>query len=134
MNIADKLGIDEALAEKAVGVLMSLVRSNGDEGQVSRLFEQLPGASELAEKYAGEVSGEGSGGGLMGMLGGMLGGGAGTAMNALGALQSSGLEMGQIKEAGKEVFAYARQHADPELANDVIKQVAGNIPGLDKLL
>jgi len=68
------------------------------------------------------------------MLGGMFGGKLGGAMGALDALKSTGLDMGQIKEVGGDVFNYAREQADTDLANDVIKQVAGNIPGLDKLL
>ncbi len=133
VNIAGKFGIDQAMAEKAVGILMSLVRNNADEGAVSQLFDQLPGASDLAEKYAADAEG-GSGGGLMGKLGGLLGGNMGAAMGALGALKSTGLDMDQIKGVGSEVFEYAREKADTDLANDVIKQVAGNIPGLDKLL
>ncbi len=133
LNIAGRLGIDEALAEKAVGVIMSLVRNNADEGAVSQLFEGLPGASDLAEKYAGETE-DGSGGGIMGMIGGMLGGGAGNALSALGALKSAGLEMDQIKDVGRQVFDYAREQTDPELVDSVVKQVAGNVPGLDKLV
>ncbi len=132
INIASKFGIDQAMAEKAVGILMSLVQSNADGGQVSQLFDQLPGASDLAEKYSGEISS--GGGGLMGKLGGMLGGNMGAAMGALDALKSTGLDMSQIKDVGGEVFDFAREKADTDLANDVIKQVAGNIPGLDKLL
>jgi len=132
-NIAARLGLDEALAEKAVGIIMSLVQSNAEGSAVSQLFDQLPGASDLAEKYAGEAEG-GSGGGLMGMIGGLLGGDAGNALGALGALQNAGLDMDQIKEVGSEVFSYAREQADTDLANDVIRQVAGNIPGLDKLI
>ena len=133
LNIAGRLGIDEALAEKAVGIIMSLVRNNADEGTVSQLFDQLPGASDLAEKYAEDAEG-GSGGGLMGMIGGMLGGNTGNALNALGALKSAGLEMDQIKDVGRQVFDYAREQSDPDLVKDVVKQVAGNVPGLDKLV
>ena len=133
VNIAGRLGIDEALAEKAVGIIMSLVQNNAEEGAVSQLFDQLPGASDLAQKYAGEAEG-GSGGGLMGMIGGMLGGDMGNALNALGALKSAGLEMDQIKDVGRQVFDYAREQGDPDLVDNVVKQVAGNVPGLDKLV
>ena len=132
VNIASKFGIGEEMAEKAVGILMSLVQNNADDGPVGQLFDQLPGAAGLAEKYSGEISG--GGGGLMGKLGGLLGGNMGNTLGALDALKSTGLDMSQIKEVGGDVFNYARENADADLANDVIKQVAGNIPGLDKLL
>ena len=131
MNIASRLGIDEALAEKAVGIIMSLIRDNADGDKVSQLFDQLPGAADLAERFGSEAQ---EGGGLIGALGGMLGGGMGSALGALGALKDAGLDMDQIKEVGGEVFNYAKEKADTELADDVIRQVASQIPGLDKLL
>ena len=131
ISIATRLGLDEEMAEKAVGIIMSLVQQNADDGAVSQLFEQLPGASDLAEKYADATE---EGGGLMGAIGGMLGGGMGSALGALGALKNVGLDMDQIKEVGTEVFNYAREKADTEVADTVIKQVAENVPGLDQLL
>ncbi len=131
MNIASRLGIDESLAEKAVGIVMSLIRDNADDDKVSQLFDQLPGAADLAERFSGEAQ---EGGGLIGALGGMLGGGMGSALGALGALKNAGLEMDQIKEVGSEVFNYAKEKADTNLADDVIRQVASKVPGLDKLL
>lgn len=131
MNIASRLGIDEGLAEKAVGIIMSLVRDNADEDKVSQLFDQLPGAADLAERFSGESE---EGGGLIGALGGMLGGGMGSALGALGALKNAGLDMDQIRDVGTEVFNYARDKADSELTEDVIRQVADRVPGLDKLV
>ncbi len=131
-SIASRFGIGEEMAEKAVGILMSLVQNNAEDGLVSRLFDQLPGAADLAERHSDALAG--GGGGLMGKLGGLMGGDMGNALSALDALKSTGLDMGQIREVGGEVFNYAREKADTDLANDVIRQVAGNIPGLDKLL
>lgn len=131
MNIASRLGIDESLAEKAVGIIMSLIRDNAEEDKVSQLFDQLPGAADLAERFSGETQ---EGGGLIGALGNMMGGGMGSALGALGALKDAGLDMDQIKEVGGEVFSYAKEKADSELADDVIRQVASQIPGLDKFI
>ena len=133
INIASKFGLEESLAEKAVGIFMSLIKSNAEEGTVSQLFDKLPGASDLAEKYAGDATGE-SDDSLMGKLGGMLGGDMGAAMSAVGALKATGLDMGQIKDIGKDIFSHAKENAGNDLAKDVIQQVAGNIPGLDKLI
>lgn len=113
-RIVANVGIDEELAKKAVGIILQLVKSEGPADKVSELFAALPGAAEFADEHGG-----GGGGGLMGAFGG-------GAMAALGKLQSSGMGMGDIQAAGKEVIGYAKENAGEELVGDVI----GSIPGL----
>ena len=117
-QVAANLGIDAEQAERAVGVLLSLVQSSGDDNKVSELFDKLPGASDLAAQHA-ETSG---GGGLMGMLGGALGG----PMEALARLKEVGLDMDQMKTLGQTVMVYAKENA----GEDLVRDVAGSIPGL----
>lgn len=112
-RIVASAGIDEDLAKKAIGIVLQLVQSEGPSDKVSELFATMPGASEIAEEF-----GDTGGGGLLGAFGG------GT-MAALGKLQSSGMSMGQIQSAGKEVIGYAKENAGEELVSDVVGSISG---------
>lgn len=123
-RITDKTGLDAATAEKACGIMLSLVRSQGDRNKVAQLFEALPGASDLADRHGSDGA---KGGGLLGMLGGGLMGGP---LAAVTKLQSAGLSMDQIKTLGKETLGYARERA----GEDLVRDVANSIPGISSYL
>jgi len=125
-QVAENLGIDSEQAESAVGVLLSLVQSNGDDSKVGELFDQLPGAGDLAAQHGGSEGG----GGLLGMVGGALGGSIGGPLEALGRLKETGLDMDQMKTLGQTVLGYAKENANEEHVHDV----AGSIPGLKDYL
>ena len=122
-QLAGQFGIDEALAHKAVGMVLSLLQNQGDSSAVAELFEKLPGAGDLAAQYA---NGGGGGGGLGGMLGGLMGGGTGEAMKLVGALQSDGLSMDQIKGIGTGLLEHAKQ----EGGEDLVRRAVQGIPGV----
>lgn len=115
-NVADNVGIDISVAEKAVGIMLALVKSDGDQSLVPDLMKALPGGDALADAHSG-------GGGLMGALGGALGGGS---IAAFGKLTQAGLNIDQIKAVAKTVFEYATEQAGEPL----VKQVVSSIPGL----
>jgi hypothetical protein len=119
-RIVTKTGLDQARAEKALGIMLSLVKTQGNQQKVGELFAKLPGADELAKRHGGDGS---RGGGLLGMLGGGLMGGP---LAAITKLQAAGLNMDQIKGLGTETLAYAKEVA----GEDLVKQAAGSIPGL----
>jgi hypothetical protein len=119
-RIVEKTGLDRGRAEKALGIMLTLVKTQGNQQKVGKLFAKLPGADELAKRHGGDGS---RGGGLLGMLGGGLIGGP---LAAIGKLQAAGLNMDQIKGLGSETLAYAKEVA----GEDLVKQVAGSIPGL----
>ena len=50
----------------------------------------------------------------------------GAPLVAVGKLQAAGLGMAEIKAAGSEVLAFAREKA----GDDLVRDVAGSIPGL----
>jgi len=112
-RIVAATGIEEDLAQKAIGIILQLVKSEGPADKVAELFAALPGAAEIADQYS-----DSGGGGLMGAFGG-------GAMAALGKLQSAGMGMGQIQSAGKEVIGYAKENAGEELVSDVIGSISG---------
>jgi len=119
-RIVTKTGLDTRRAEKALGIMLSLVKTQGNQQKVGELFAKLPGADELARQHGGDGS---RGGGLLGMLGGGLMGGP---LAAISKLQAAGLNMDQIKQLGSETLSYAKEVA----GDDLVKQVAGSIPGL----
>ncbi len=123
-RIVEKTGLAPEVAEKATGIMLSLVKTQGDEAKVTQLFDAIPGAGELADRHGGDGA---RGGGLLGMLGGGLMGGP---LAAVSKLQSAGLNMDQIKVLGKETLGFAKEQAGEEL----VKDVANSIPGISGYL
>lgn len=110
-------GIDEALARKAVGMMLAFLKKEGPAAEVGQLFAAVPGAEALAAEQTG-------GGGLMGSVMGMMPGGG---VMALGSqLMGAGLGMGQIQSVSKTVFAYGKEKA----GEDTMGGIVGAIPGL----
>ncbi len=117
-RLVEHIGIDQASAEKAVGIIFEFLRKEGPPDKVKALLDRLPGAEELMEAQEGL---DASGGG-MSALGGIMG--AGTKMMA------AGLSMGQVQAVTRDVIAYAREQVDDETVGDVV----GAIPGLAQFL
>ena len=123
-RIVAATGLDAARAEKALGIMLSLVKTQGNQAKMGELFAKLPGAAELAARHGGDGAGRG---GLLGMLGGGLMGGP---LAAISKLSAAGLSMGQIKMLGTLTLDYAKDKAGA----DLVKDVAGSIPGLSGYL
>jgi hypothetical protein len=115
-------GIDEGLAQKAIGIILGFLKKEGPAAEVGQLMEALPGSEELVAASAG------GGGGLMGMVGGMMGGGGVMALG--GQLMGAGLGMGQIQTVSKEMFAFGREKA----GEDAMGAIVGAIPGLSQFV
>ena len=126
-KIVAQVGLDEATARRAVGIILSMFAKEGPADKVNELIASMPGAAELLAD-APEPS-SGSGGGLSGMLAGALGG-AGPIMETLGNLQAQGLSVDQAKQVGQEVAGFAREKA----GDDVVKEIAAAIPGLSNIM
>jgi len=124
-RVADAVGIDPALAEKAIGMMLGFLQREAADGPVARMIEAIPGASELVAQYNGEGTG---GGGLLGGLMSAIGGGG---IMGLGQqLMSQGLGMGEISGLAKETIAVAREHA----GSDVVDEVVASVPGLSQFV
>lgn len=122
-QISEKVGIDPALAEKAVGLMLNFLQTEGDSDAVSRMIAAIPGGADLV---AGATGG---GGGLLGGIMSALGAGGG--VMALGQqLMSQGLGMGEITSLAKETIATAKQYAGDE----VVDQVVASVPGLSQFV
>jgi hypothetical protein len=119
-RIVTATGLPPEKTEQALGVVLNLIKTQGNQQKVGELFGKLPGAAELATKWGGDGAARG---GLLGMLaGGMMGG----PLAAVSKLSAIGLSMDQIKQLGTLTLDHAKQKAGSQL----VKDVAGSIPGL----
>ena len=119
-KISAATGLSADKAEHALGIMLNLVKTQGDQTKVAELFGKLPGADDIVARHGGDGA---SRGGLLGMLaGGMMGG----PLAAVSKLTSAGLSMDQIKQLGTLTLDYAKEKAGA----DLVRQVAGSIPGL----
>ena len=123
-RVSSAIGIDSTTAEKAVGVVFSLIRQHGDDGPVKELFEKIPGAETLASEPEQQKSG------LSGMFSGALSSLGGASATIFSGLQSVGLDAEQSKTLGHEVLGYVKEQAGETLTNNVV----GSIDGLSDLV
>jgi len=108
-------GIDQATAEKAVGIILQFLVKEGPADKVQALLAELPGAEALIQSAPPD-----EGGGMFG--GGVLA--AGTRMMA------TGLSMGQVQAVSRETIAYARERG----GEDGVGEIVGAIPGLGQFV
>lgn len=116
-RIADKVGIERPVAEKAVGIILDFLRKEAPADKVELMLERLPGATALIEAAKAD-----SGGGLFGSMGGIMGLGA--------KLMSTGLDMSQIQGVAHELIAEARQ----KVGDDVMRDIGAAVPGLNQFI
>lgn len=121
-RVTTAAGIDPALAQKSIGIILGFLQKEGPPAEVAELMAAFPGSQELVSATAG------GGGGLMGMVGGLMGGGGVMALG--GQLMGAGLNMGQIQTVSKEMFAFGREKA----GEDTMGAIVGAIPGLGQFV
>ncbi len=119
-RIVAATGLDPEKAGQALGIILNLIRTQGNQNKVEELFALLPGAAELVATHGGDGAGKS---GLLGMLaGGMMGG----PLAAISKLSAAGLSTDQIRILGTLTLDHAKEKAGSQL----VKEVAGAIPGL----
>lgn len=113
-RLAAKAGIENAVAEKTIGIILGFLRSEGPPDKVQALIDNIPGA-EAAIAASG-----GSGG-----LGRLMGGG----LMALGArLMALGLGMAEIQHVARELFRFGRD----KIGADQMGEIVAGTPGLSQ--
>ena len=125
-RIVSNVGIDENLAQTAVGMILGFLQNEGPADKVGALMGALPGAEDLIAS----AGGEGGGGGIMGAVGGLMGGGGGGAMALMGQLTGAGLGMGDVQGVASEVVGFAKEKA----GEDTVTEVISAIPGLSQFV
>src|SRR5215475_2553243 len=93
-RLAIKAGIDDAVAEKTVGIILGFLRSEGPTDKVQALIDSIPGAEAA-------ITASERGAGLFGMMGGSL-----MAVGTL--LMCLGLGVGEIHILARELFRFGR--------------------------
>ena len=113
-QLAAKAGIDSAVAEKTVGIVLGFLRSEGPSEKVQALIDAIPGA-EAAIAATDNASGLSRlmGGGLMGV---------GTRLMGLG------LGIGQIQDIARELFRFGRD----KIGADQMGEIISGTPGLNQ--
>jgi hypothetical protein len=127
-TVAEKAGLDQAVTEKVVGTIFSVLEHEAEGTAASSFFAKIPGAGALAQKYDVMAATPAGGGGgflssLQGALGGVLGEKTGALINGVAALKASGLDMAQIQKAGTTLVQQAQVAAGPQLTNEVLDSV-----------
>ncbi|MBV9458532.1 MAG: DUF2267 domain-containing protein [Bradyrhizobium sp.] len=114
-RLASKAGIDSAVAEKTVGIILNFLRSEGPSDKVQALIDQIPGA-EAAIAASNNNNGTISrlmGGGLMAV---------GTRLMGLG------LGMSEIQSIARELFRFGRD----KIGADQMGAIIAGTPGLSQ--
>ena len=110
-QLAAKAGIDRAVAEKTIGIILGFLRKEGPSDKVQVLIDRIPGAESAVE-----ASNKGSG------LSGLMGGG----LMALGTkLMALGLGMNEIQSVARELFRFGRDKIGADQMGDIIKGTPG---------
>ena len=110
-QLAAKAGIDKAVAEKTIGIILGFLRKEGPSDQVQALIDKIPGAESAVE-----ASNKSSG------LSGLMGGG----LMALGSrLMGLGLGVGEIQNVARELFKFGRDRIGADRMGEIISGTPG---------
>lgn len=113
-ELASKAGIDRAVAEKTIGIMLNFLRNEGPAEQVQALIDNIPGAEAAIAASTG-------GGGLSRLMGGGL--------MALGSrLMGLGLGIADIQAIARELFKFGRD----KIGADQMGAIVAGTPGLSQ--
>ena len=111
-RLAAKAGIDSAVAEKTIGIVLGFLRNEGPSDKVQALIDQIPGAEAAIAASNGGFS-RLMGGGVMAV---------GTRLMALG------LGMNEIQGVARELFRFGRD----KIGADQMGEIISGTPGLSQ--
>jgi hypothetical protein len=113
-RLASKAGIDSAVAEKTIGIILNFLRSEGPSDKVEALINQIPGAEAA-------IAASSNGGGFTRLMGGGL--------MAVGTrLMGLGLGMAEIQSIARELFRFGRD----KIGADRMGEIIAGTPGLSQ--
>jgi hypothetical protein len=113
-QLATKAGIDKAVAEKTIGIVLGFLRNEGPSDKVQALIDQIPGAEAA-------ISASSNSGGLANLMGGGL--------MALGTkLMGLGLGIAEIQNVARELFRFGRD----KIGADQMGEIIAGTPGLSQ--
>jgi len=107
-------GIDNAVAEKTIGIILGFLRNEGPAEKVQSLIDNIPGAEAA-------ITASGNSGGLGRLMGGGL--------MALGTkLMGLGLGISEIQNIARELFRFGRD----KIGADQMGEIIAGTPGLSQ--
>ena|SRR5262249_43182986 len=113
-QLATGAGIDAAVAEKTIGIILNFLRNEGPSEKVQALINQIPGAEAA-------IAASSNGNGLARLMGGGL--------MAVGTrLMGLGLGMGEIQSVARELFRFGRA----KIGADQMGEIIAGTPGLSQ--
>ena len=113
-RLASKAGIDSAVAEKTIGIVLGFLRNEGPSDKVQALIDQIPGAEAA-------IAASGSNGGFSRLMGG--------GVMAVGTrLMALGLGMYEIQSVARELFKFGRD----KIGADQMGEIIAGTPGLSQ--
>jgi hypothetical protein len=113
-RLAAKAGIDGAVAEKTIGIVLGFLRNEGPSDKVQALIDQIPGAEAA-------IAASNNSGGLSRLMGGGL--------MAVGTrLMGLGLSMSEIQSVARELFKFGRD----KIGADQMGEIISGTPGLSQ--
>src|SRR5262245_30340402 len=110
-RLVANVGVDLAVAEKAVGIILAILLKEGPTDKVQALIDKMPGAETAVQAESGGAG-----------MGGIMGVGT--------KLMAAGLGMGQMQAVTREIIAYSREKA----GEDAVGEIVGSIPGLGQFI
>jgi len=114
-QLAEKAGIERAVAEKTIGIMLNFLRNEGPPQQVQALIDGIPGAETV-------IAASRMGGGLSRLMGGGL-------MAVGSRLISLGLGITDIQAIARELFRFGRD----KIGADQMSAIVAGTPGLSQL-
>jgi hypothetical protein len=117
-RIAANVGVERAVAQKAVGIILDFLLKDGPSDKVQALVDKLPGADVVVQAARADDGASG----LFAGMGGIMGVGS--------RLMGAGLGMDQIRNVTQEVIAYARE----KVGSPAVDEVVAGIPGLSAFI
>ena len=113
-RLAAKAGIENAVAEKTIGIILDFLRREGPSDKVQALIDEIPGAEAA-------ISASESSAGLSKLMGGGL--------MAVGTrLMGLGLGVNDIQNIARELFRFGRD----KIGEDRMGAIIAGTPGLNQ--
>src|ERR1700726_4438976 len=110
-RLAVKAGIDSAVAEKTIGIILGFLRNQGPSDKVQALIDQIPGAEAA-------IAASGNGGSLGNLMGGGLVGGGNKLMGL-------GLGTGEMQNVARDLFRFGRDKTGADARGEIIAGTPG---------
>jgi hypothetical protein len=113
-RLTAKVGIEGAVAEKTIGIILGFLRHEGPSDTVQALIDRIPGAESV-------ISASENGAGLSKLMGGGL--------MAVGTrLMELGLGVSDIQNIARELFRFGRD----KIGEDQMGAIIAGTPGLNQ--